>query len=66
MTVLAKVAWEAAVLLELDNDVLLLRNMLEWLYTFIHDAASATMSSWTSGCASPTMSTSRPMTRPTD
>ncbi|CAL4952938.1 unnamed protein product [Urochloa decumbens] len=42
MTVLAKVAelvaWEAAVLLEVGDDVRLLRDKLEWLHTFIRDA----------------------------
>ncbi|VAH83893.1 unnamed protein product [Triticum turgidum subsp. durum] len=41
-TVLAKVAelvaWEAAVLLEVGDDVRLLRDKLEWLHTFIRDA----------------------------
>ncbi|XP_040376819.1 disease resistance protein RPP13-like [Oryza brachyantha] len=40
--VLAKVAelvaWEAAVLLEVGDDVRLLRDRLEWLHTFIRDA----------------------------
>ena len=41
-TVLAKVAelvaWEAAVLLEVGDDVRLLRDKLEWLHTFMRDA----------------------------
>lgn len=41
-TVLAKVAelvaWEAAVLLEVGDDVRLLRDKLEWLHTFVRDA----------------------------
>ncbi|KAF0925507.1 hypothetical protein E2562_016698 [Oryza meyeriana var. granulata] len=41
-TVLAKVAelvaWEAAVLLDVGDDVRLLRDKLEWLHTFIRDA----------------------------
>ncbi|WVZ67595.1 hypothetical protein U9M48_016649 [Paspalum notatum var. saurae] len=41
-TVLAKVAelvaWEAATLLEVGDDVRLLRDKLEWLHTFIRDA----------------------------
>ncbi|CAO2172597.1 unnamed protein product [Urochloa humidicola] len=41
-TVLVKVAelvaWEAAVLLEVGDDVRLLRDKLEWLHTFIRDA----------------------------
>ncbi|KAF8762434.1 hypothetical protein HU200_009396 [Digitaria exilis] len=32
------VAWEAAVLLEVGDDVRLLRDKLEWLHTFIRDA----------------------------
>ena len=39
MDELAKlVAWEAAVLLEVGDDVCLLRDKLEWLHTFIRDA----------------------------